>query len=107
MSDYNHLTGTSAHAPQCPRSRTLRWAHLFFTPNTKKFPYREDIEAEPTFNEMFEKISVLLDYSTVLSEEFVAVHNDNLRTAPIMTDRHFEVCSKLEKYHWDRFRRRK
>uniref|UniRef100_A0A8C4SEN5 HTH CENPB-type domain-containing protein n=1 Tax=Erpetoichthys calabaricus TaxID=27687 RepID=A0A8C4SEN5_ERPCA len=48
---------------------------------------KEDIETEPTLNEMFEKVSVLLDCPTVSSEEFVAVDDDNVCTAPIMTDK--------------------
>uniref|UniRef100_A0A8C4RRF5 Tigger transposable element-derived protein 4 n=1 Tax=Erpetoichthys calabaricus TaxID=27687 RepID=A0A8C4RRF5_ERPCA len=48
---------------------------------------KEDIETEPTLNEMFEKVSVLLDCPTVSSEEFVAVDDDNVCTAPIMADK--------------------
>ncbi|GFV51892.1 transposable element Tcb1 transposase [Trichonephila clavipes] len=36
---------------------------------------------------MFEKISILLNCTTVSSEEFVAVDDDNLRTAPIIADK--------------------
>ncbi|GFU75492.1 hypothetical protein TNCV_2862081 [Trichonephila clavipes] len=45
----------------------------------------QGIENELTLNELFEKVSVLLDCPAMLSEEFVAVENDNVRTAPFMT----------------------
>ncbi|GFW85807.1 hypothetical protein TNCV_854561 [Trichonephila clavipes] len=36
---------------------------------------------------MFEKVSVLLDFLTVSTEEFVAVDNDKVCTAPLMADK--------------------
>ncbi|GFV18394.1 SCAN domain-containing protein 3 [Trichonephila clavipes] len=42
---------------------------------------------QKTVNEMFEKVSVLLDSPTVSSEEFVAVNDDNVYTTPIMADK--------------------
>ncbi|GFW92942.1 SCAN domain-containing protein 3 [Trichonephila clavipes] len=53
---------------------------------TKRFSLL-DIETEPTLHEMFEKVSVLFDYTTVSPEEFVAVDDDNVCTAPIMADK--------------------
>ncbi|GFU46650.1 hypothetical protein TNCV_1546621 [Trichonephila clavipes] len=37
-------------------------------------------------NEIFNNVCVLLDCSIVSSEKFVAVDDDNVRTAPIMAD---------------------
>ncbi|GFV82780.1 SCAN domain-containing protein 3 [Trichonephila clavipes] len=45
------------------------------------------IETEPTLKEMFEKVYVLLDCLTVSSEDFVAVDDDNVCTAPIEADK--------------------
>ncbi|GFX53596.1 hypothetical protein TNCV_2327111 [Trichonephila clavipes] len=36
---------------------------------------------------MFEKVSVLSDCPTISSEEFVAIDDDNVCTAPIMADK--------------------
>ncbi|GFY35204.1 SCAN domain-containing protein 3 [Trichonephila clavipes] len=57
--------------------------------NKKRFPFwvKEDIETKTTLNEIFEKISVLLDCPTVTSKKFVAVDDDNLHTALIITDK--------------------
>ncbi|GFX94297.1 hypothetical protein TNCV_4293421 [Trichonephila clavipes] len=65
--------------PFSPRCSAKRKSY-----HTKRFPFweTEDIEIEPTLNEMLEKISVLLDCPTVSSEEFVAVDDDNLRVQP-------------------------
>ncbi|GFW39093.1 hypothetical protein TNCV_1830851 [Trichonephila clavipes] len=38
---------------------------------------KEDIETEPTLDEMFEEVSVLLHCPTVSSEESVAIEDDN------------------------------
>ncbi|GFW81226.1 SCAN domain-containing protein 3 [Trichonephila clavipes] len=57
----------------------------------------KDIETEPTLNEIFEEVSVLLDSPTVASEEFLPVDDDNLRTTPIMADKYileFDQSSK-------------
>ncbi|GFU16040.1 SCAN domain-containing protein 3 [Trichonephila clavipes] len=69
--------------------------HAFFSLNTKGksfttkrflFWEREDFETEPTLNEIFEKVSVLLSWScAVSSEEFVAV--EDVCTAPMMADK--------------------
>ncbi|GFW84538.1 SCAN domain-containing protein 3 [Trichonephila clavipes] len=46
-----------------------------------------EIEIEPTLNKMFEKFSVLLDYTTISSEEFFAIQDDNVYTASIMPEK--------------------
>ncbi|GFV43116.1 SCAN domain-containing protein 3 [Trichonephila clavipes] len=48
-------------------------------------------------NEMFEKVSVLLNCLTISLEEFVAVEEDNVCTAPIVAGKHIlelVQCSK-------------
>ncbi|GFT86096.1 SCAN domain-containing protein 3 [Trichonephila clavipes] len=53
--------------------------------------------AEMTLNEMFEKVSALLNCSTVSLEEFVAVDDDNACTARIVADKDifkFVQCTK-------------
>ncbi|GFT35002.1 hypothetical protein TNCV_787081 [Trichonephila clavipes] len=45
-----------------------------------------DIKTLPTFNEISEKVSVLLDTPTVSSEEFAAVNDDNVCTTRIMAE---------------------
>lgn len=45
-----------------------------------------DIESEPTFNEIFGKVSELLDCPTVSINEYVSIDND-VSTAPILTEK--------------------
>ncbi|GFX93692.1 SCAN domain-containing protein 3 [Trichonephila clavipes] len=50
-------------------------------------PEKEDTETKTTLKEIFEKVSVVLYSPTISSEEFVAVDDDNVRTAPIMANK--------------------
>ncbi|GFV19173.1 hypothetical protein TNCV_3223911 [Trichonephila clavipes] len=45
---------------------------------------------------MFEKVSVLLYCSTVSWEEFIAVDDNNVCTAPILWQRYFGDCTNLK-----------
>ncbi|GFT67327.1 SCAN domain-containing protein 3 [Trichonephila clavipes] len=47
----------------------------------------EDIVTEPTLNEMFGKVSKLLDYPTSSWKKIVEVDNDNACTASIRADK--------------------
>ncbi|GFW97851.1 hypothetical protein TNCV_1426141 [Trichonephila clavipes] len=64
--------------------------NLFHSTRNKNRLTRKDfpsgIETEPTLEEMFGKVSVLLHYPTASSKEFVAVDDDNVRAVPIMVD---------------------
>ncbi|GFY16528.1 hypothetical protein TNCV_735571 [Trichonephila clavipes] len=53
----------------------IRRSRIAYHENMSLVP-KEDIETEPTLNEMFQKVSVLLDCPTVSSEEFIAVDDD-------------------------------
>ncbi|GFV01555.1 SCAN domain-containing protein 3 [Trichonephila clavipes] len=57
--------------------------------NTKIFSFWEGTKyrKHQIFNEMFEKVSVLLDYPAVSWEEFVAVDDDNVSKSPIITEK--------------------
>ncbi|GFT01749.1 tigger transposable element-derived protein 4 [Trichonephila clavipes] len=46
----------------------------------------EDIETEPTFHEMFKKVSALLNCPTVSSEEYIAIDDNNVYTVPLECD---------------------
>ncbi|GFT79092.1 uncharacterized protein TNCV_3094491 [Trichonephila clavipes] len=48
---------------------------------------KKDFETELTLNELFKKVSALLDCPTVTTEEFVAVHVDNVCTASNMAEK--------------------
>lgn len=62
--------------------------HAGFSKTTNSFAPEEsaDTKTEPTFNEMFGKVSALLDCPTLSLNEYVAV-DDNVCTAPIMTQK--------------------
>ncbi|GFY12975.1 uncharacterized protein TNCV_665411 [Trichonephila clavipes] len=53
---------------------------------------------------MLEKVSGLLNCPTVLSEEFVAVDNDNVCTAPVIAHNSvfmsYEMRNIMKKHHW-------
>ncbi|GFS98584.1 SCAN domain-containing protein 3 [Trichonephila clavipes] len=48
---------------------------------------KEAIETDSTLNEMFEKVSILLDCFTISLEDFVVVDDDIVYTVPTMPDK--------------------